>query len=182
MRTATVETISNTSGSLTVPTKELTSRIIQQYNADYTAGEWNPNNTYTWAPGGYVDFTPRLADSRISYIWRVPHACYRGQTHAISHWKFFVNGVVYFWHSVSGRHIEDGNVLKWDVPSWGTTQGRIGYQIRSYSNDNHEVRLYRTDYWNGTSSAQTANGQLIVEEYAGVSNAVSASQYSFRAG
>ena len=169
----TTNTISNVSGTVTVPVRELESRIIQRYVQDYSGGEWNPDNTSNWAPGSFVDFTPRRADSRISYSWRVPHA-WVAASHAISHWRFFVNGNIYFWHSVSGVHIEDGCTIKWDVPSWGTTAGRIGYQVRSYSNDNHEVRLYTTYYWNGTGrSAQNARGQLIVEEYAGVSNAAS---------
>jgi hypothetical protein len=165
MGTISASSISNTSGTVVVPTRELQNRVIQQNISDYTAGEWNPTASYAWVPGSYVDFTPLRTDSRISYIWRCPHA-WSNANHAISHWKFYVNGEVYYYHSTSGRHIEDGSVLKWDVPSWGTTEGRIGYQIRSYQNDNHEVRLYTTYYWDGTGrSAQTCNGQLIIEEY-----------------
>jgi hypothetical protein len=161
----TTNSISSPNGAVVIPVKELRTRVIQQYQAEYSGGEWNPDNTSNWAPGSFVDFTPRRADSRISYIWRCPHA-WVAASHAISHWRFFVNGTLYYWHSTSGVHIEDGCVMKWDVPSWGTTAGRIGYQIRSYANDNHEVRLYTTYYWNGTGrSVQNAIGQLIVEEY-----------------
>lgn len=157
--------IQHPDGTLVVPTYELQRRVVQQFISNYTAGEWNPDNNYAWAPGSYVDITPRRADSRISYIWRVPHA-WSNATHVISHWTFYVNGVLYYRHSQSGVHIEDGNVMKWDVPSWGTTSGRIGYQIRSYANDNHECRIYCTYYWNGTGrAAQNCSGQLIVEEY-----------------
>jgi hypothetical protein len=173
MGTLIANQLGNTSSTVTVPVRELGARIIQRYENTYTGGEWNPDNNNNWAPGGFVDFTPKRADSRISYIWRIPHA-WVAASHAISHWRFFVNGNLYFWHSTSGTHIEDGCVLKWDVPSWGTTSGRIGYQVRSYANDNHEVRLYTTYYWNGTGrSAQNARGQLIVEEYAGTSDATS---------
>jgi len=174
MGTLTTSAFQNTGGTITIPVRELTPRVIQYYREDYTGGEWNPDNTSNWVPGSFRDFTPRRADSRISYTWRCPHA-WIGQTHAISHWRFFVNGNLYFWNSTSGRHIEDGCVLKWDVPSWGTTAGRIGYQIRAYANDNHEVRLYTTYYWDGTGrSAQNSRGQLIIEEYTGVSSAVNA--------
>jgi hypothetical protein len=157
-----------------IPIKELTARVIQRFESTYTGGEWNPDNASNWVPGSFVDFTPKRADSVISYIWRAPHA-WSNAAHAISHWRFFVNGVLYYWHSVSGTHIEDGCTIKWQVPSWGTTLGRIGYQVRSYANDNHETRLYTTYYWNGTGrSAQNARGQLIVEEYAGISNAARA--------
>jgi hypothetical protein len=174
MGTLTSSLISNTSGSVVVPIRELTSRVIQRHEATYTGGEWNPDNTSNWVPGSFRDFTPLRSDSRISYIWRCPHA-WSNATHAISHWRFFVNGILYFWHSTSGVHIEDGCVLKWDVPSWGTTAGRIGYQVRSHSNDNHETRVYTTYYWDGVGrSAQNARGQLLIEEYTGVSDAASA--------
>ena len=166
-------TITNTSQTVRVPVKELTSRVIQSYIADYTGGEWNPDGTSNWVPGSFVDFTPKRADSRISYSWRIPHA-WVVAAHAISHWRFFVNGNLYFWHSVSGYHIEDGCTLKWDVPSWGASPGRIGYQVRTYANDNHEVRLYTTYYWDGTGrSVQNCRGQLIVEEYVSTSSPAS---------
>jgi len=177
----TTKAITNVAGSIHVPIKELVPRVIQRHEATYTGGEWNPDNTSNWAPGSFVDFTPRRADSTISYIWRVPHS-YSNNTHAISHWRFFVNGVLYYWHSVSGVHIQDGCTIKWEIPSWGTSAGRIGYQIRSYSNDVHETRLYRTFFWDGTTSTQNCFGQLIVEEYASVGAAPNASQQAFTAG
>lgn len=167
MSILTTKTLATTDGSVEIPVKELTTRVIQRHEAPYTGGIWNPDNSYNWAPGSFVDFTPLRADSRISYIWRAPHSRFGGTTHAISHWRFYVNGVIYFYHGMSGRHIENGNVMKWDVPSWGTSQARIGYQIRSYANDNHETRVYSTDYWDGGGTDQNAHGQLIVEEYAG---------------
>lgn len=167
MGTLTIDAISNVAGSFIIPVDELVPRVIQRYENTYTGGEWNPDNTSNWAPGGFVDFTPRSAVSRINFIWRVPHA-WVAASHAISHWRFFVNGILYYWHSQSGVHIEDGCVIQWDVPSWGTSSGRIGYQVRSYANDNHETRLYTTYYWDGTGrSAQNSRGQLIVEEYLG---------------
>lgn len=164
MGVLTVKELTNRTNTVRIPVKELTARIVQRYEAEYTGGSWNANNTWNWAPGSFRDFTPRFADSRIKYIWRVPH--YWSNTgHAISHWRFYVNGRIYYYHSVSGTYIEDGNAIQWDVPSWGTSSGRIGYQVRSYSNDNHEVRLYGTRYWNGGGSTQNSRGQLIIEEY-----------------
>lgn len=171
MGTLTTNMITNSAGTVRAPVRELYGRVVQRFENTYTAGEWNPDNTSNWAPGSFVDFTPRYADSRISYIWRCPHS-WSNAAHAISHWRFFVNGYLYYWHSTSGVHIEDGCVLKWDVPSWGTSAGRIGYQIRSYSNDVHETRLYRTFYWDGITNPQNARGQLIVEEYMGTGQPV----------
>lgn len=167
--TLTAKAISNRVGSVTIPLSELTTRVIQQHEETYSGGEWNPTTIYQWIPGSFVDFTPLRSDSLIVYQYRVPMARWRGQTHAISHWRFYVNNVIYYWHSVEGVHLEDGSTLVWEVPSWGTTSGRIGYQMRAHTNDNHEVRIYSTDYWDGVDGSRQAgvNGQLIVEEIAG---------------
>lgn len=169
MGTLTLDTLSNTTGSFSIPVKDIETRVIQRYISTYTSGEWNPDNTLTWAPGGYVDFTPKRSDSKILYSWRAPHS-YSNAAHAISTWKFYANGIQYNVHSVSGNYIQNGNTYTWEVPSWGTSMGRIGYQIRSHSNDSNEVRLYRTANWDGAGSNQNCYGQLIVEELAGVFN------------
>ena len=159
--------LQNTAASVTVPVKELETRIIQFYQNTHTAGEWNPDNTYNWIPGAFHDFTPRRADSRIRYTARIPWA-WVAASHAISHWYFLANGVLYWYWSEGGTHIENGKSFQFEVPSWGTTSGRIGMQHRSYSNDNHELRLYTTYYWDGTGrSAQNARGQIIIEEIMG---------------
>ena len=100
MGTISANAITPVSGSPIIPVKELETRVVQSYNSEYTGGEWNPDNNSNWVPGSFVDFTPQRADSRISYIWRCPHACVAA-SHAISHWRFFVNGNLYFWHSSS---------------------------------------------------------------------------------
>jgi len=150
----------------TIPVSELNARCIQRYSADYTGGDWNPSNSYAWLPGAFVDFTPQRADSRLFFWARIPRA-WVNASHAISHWKFYVNGILTFMHSESGNHLEEGNTFKWTVPSWGTSNGRIGYQMRSYSQNNHTVRAYSTNYWNGTGSRQNAFGYLLVEEWLG---------------
>lgn len=166
--TLTTKALSNRLGTVTIPLAELSSRVIQRYEAEYTAGEWNPDNSYNWIPGSFVDFTPLRSDSMISYIWRAPTAFF-SSTHGISHWKFYVAGSIYSMHSTSSAHQEDGSTYIWEVPSWGAgVSGRVGYQMRAYSNNSHEIRVYSTNYWNGSASRQTANGQLIVEEIAGV--------------
>lgn len=170
MGTLTATALQPSSSLVTIPINELNHRVIQHYEATYTGGEWNPDNSYNWAPGSWVDFTPRRADSRIKYMWRAPHA-WVAAAHGISHWKFMANNSTYFWHTVAGYHQEDGATVKWDIPTWGLAAGRIGYMIRSYANDNHEFRLNTTYYWDGTGrSAQNARSQLIIEEYVGGSD------------
>jgi hypothetical protein len=146
-----------------VPVKDLRIRVIQHYQASY-ASEWNPDNNYNWIPGAYRDMTPRRADSRIRFTMRIPVA-WVAASHAISHWKLFADGLEYFRWSVSGTHLERGDTYEFEVPSWGTYSSRIGLQMRSYANDNHELRAYTTYYWNGTGRvAIGAQGQMIVQE------------------
>ena len=156
--------LQNTAGTITIPVKELETRVIQFNQSVYTGGEWNPTTTYQWIPGGFFDFTPRRADSRIRFTARIPWA-WVSASHAISNWYFYANGVLYWYWSESGTHIENGKSFQFEVPSWGTTNGRIGLQHRSHANDNNELRLYATYYWNGTGrSVQNCRGQIMVEE------------------
>jgi hypothetical protein len=163
MGTLTLETLRNTAGTVSIPVRELKQRVIQYYQSQYTAGTWNPDNTYTWVPGSFVDFTPRRADSRIKYTMRLPIA-WVVASHAISNWYFYANGVLIWYWSESGTHIENGRTYEFEVPSWGTTSGRIGLQVRSHANDNNEVRFYTTYYWDGAGSNQNCRGHLMVEE------------------
>jgi hypothetical protein len=176
-----LQAISNSAGTIAVPIVELQERTIQSFSATYTGGEWNPNTSYNWIPGSFVDFTPRRPDSRITYYYRAPHA-WVASSHAISHWRFFVNGRTWFWHNTSGTHIEDACTFRWDFPSWGTTNGRIGYQMRSYADDNHEIRMNTTYYWDGGGrSAQNCFSQIVVEEYVGGPDEDMASNLTLRA-
>jgi len=163
MGTLTTEFIQNSGGTLTVPVVELKDRVIQYFQQEYTAGEWNPTSMYNWVPGTFTNFTPLRADSRIRYRMRLPLA-WSNATHAISHFYFFAGNNLYWYWSESGTHIENAKTFEFEVPSWGTGTSRIGLQLRSYANDNHEVRAYRTFYWDGTTSTQNARGHLIVEE------------------
>ena len=164
MGSLSVEYLQNTSGSVNIPVKELETRTIQFYQAEYTGGEWNPDNNWNWVPGAWRDFTPLRADSRIRYTMRLPWA-WVASSHVISHFYFYANGVLYWYWSESGTHIENGKSFQFEVPSWGTGTARIGLQHRSYSNDNHEMRLYTTYYWDGGGrSVQNCRGHLMIEE------------------
>ena len=145
--------------------RELQNRIIQQYRKDWREGEWNPNNDSNWLPGGYVDFTPRRADSRIRYRLRKPLA-WVAASHAIQHWEFYANNILFYSYGTSRTHYEGAPTYDFEVPSWGTFSARIGLKTRSYAEDNNEFRIYTTYYWNGTGrSAQIAIGTLWVEEW-----------------
>ena len=162
-----VDKITNLAGTITVPIRELyNTRYLQRYQAVYTGGSWNPSTSYAWVPGSYVDFTPTRSDSTIQYAWRAPVA-WVNASNAINHFMFYANGVLFKYHSVAGTHLEDADTYMWEVPSWGTTTGRIGCQVRCYATNNHTLRIYDTNYWNGTGSRQNAYGQLMVDEVLG---------------
>jgi hypothetical protein len=147
-----------------VPLTELGHRVIKNFRQNYDSGAWNPDTTYNWVPGQFSDYTPLLASSRIRTHCHIPYVGLNA-AHGISHWIFFANGVEQGRHNISGNHLEDMSVYIWDFPSWGVSSGRIGYQMRSYTNDSNEVRPYTTRYWDGTGSSQVCRGQLIIEEY-----------------
>lgn len=146
------------------PLTELGYRVVKQARATYDGGQWNPDNNYNWVPGMFNDYTPLLANSRIRMTCMIPFAG-NVAAHAISHWIFYANGVEQGRHGVSGEHYEDQRTYAWDVASWGTSSGRIGYQMRAYANDNHEVRPFTTRYWDGVGSTQVCRGQYVIEEY-----------------
>lgn len=149
---------------VSIPLRDFRKRTIQYYQAQYAGGEWNPDTAYNWIPGAFRDFTPRRADSRIRFTARVPSA-WVAAGHAITHWYFYAASTLYWYWSESGTHIENAKTWQFEVPSWGSYPARIGLQMRSYANDNHEMRLYTTYYWNGTGrSAQNSTGHMIIEE------------------
>jgi hypothetical protein len=148
-----------------IPLTQLGPRIVKSYRANYTGGQWNPDTNYNWVPGMFYDYTPLLATSRIRVACHIPYAGPLA-AHAISHWIFYSNtSTEQGRHSISGEHLEDYAAYMWDFASWGTSVGRIGYQSRSYANDNNEVRVFTTRYWDGGGSTQVCIGQFIIEEY-----------------
>lgn len=165
MSTVIVDEIYNPSAGRTIPLSELGYQIIANYRANYDGGQWNPTTTYAWVPGVYADYTPLSASSRIRVHCHLSYARNSGSAHGISHWIFYANGIEQGRHSVSGQHLEDNSVYVWDLASWGTSLGRVGYQMRAYADDNHEVRAHTTQYWDGGGSIQTCRSQLIIEEY-----------------
>lgn len=165
MSTVIVDSLTVDETRTQIPLTELGYRVIKSYRQTYTGGQWNPTTSYAWIPGMFFDYTPVSASSRIRTYCHIPYARNSGNALGISHWIFYANGTEQGRHSISGNHLEDMSTYVWDFASWGTSVGRIGYQQRSYADDNHEVRVYTTQYWDGGGSSQVCNGQLIIEEY-----------------
>jgi hypothetical protein len=165
MSTLVTDFLSFDPNSDAIPLTELGHRVVKEARAQYTGGLWNPDTTYNWVPGMFSDYVPLLATSRIRMTCMIPYARNSGSAHGISHWIFSANGVEQGRHGISGEHYEDMRTYVWDVASWGTASGRIGYQMRAYANDNHEVRPYCTNYWDGGGSTQNCFGQWVIQEY-----------------
>lgn len=164
MSTVIVDNLATDEDGRNIPLTELGYRVIKSYRAVYTGGSWNNSTGYNWVPGMYYDYTPLRSDSRLRVYCSIPYAGVNS-AHAISHWVFYRNGTEIGRHSISGQHLEDNNTYTWDMASWGTSSGRVGYQMRVYSNDNNEVRPYTTRYWNGGGSNQNPRGQYVIYEY-----------------
>lgn len=163
MSVLTIDYLETTDGSVKIPVKDFSTRVIQYVTQEYTGGSWNPDNNYNWVPGAHYDFTPKRADSVIRFTARIP--AYRSNAaHAISSWRFYANGVLLYQFSESETYYENGRVWEFEAPSWSTTQARIGFQVRSQANDNNELRFYGTTYWDGVGSTQNARGQMFIEE------------------
>lgn len=162
MGTLTLNYLQDTGKSVRIPVKELETRVIQFYQNEYTAGTYTPTTSYAWVPGAYVDFTPLRSDTRIKYTMRLPYKLL-SSTHAISHWHFVAAGQTYYSWSESAENLANTKTFEFDVASWGTTQERIGLEVRNYSGSLGLI-MYATRYWNGTTSEQVAYGHLFVEE------------------
>ena len=165
MSTVIVDQLAVDETSPLIPLTQLGPRIVKSYRATYTSGQWNPTTTYAWVPGMFYDYTPAYSTTRIRVVCHIPYAGIN-VAHAISSWIFYSNtSTEQGRHSISGEHLEDFSAYQWDFASWGTTSGRIGYQMRSHAEDNNEVRVYTTRYWEGAGSNQNCYGQFIIEEY-----------------
>jgi hypothetical protein len=148
-----------------IPVAELGHRIVKTYRSTYTGGTWNPNTTFNNVPGMYVSWSNAEINNRLRVSCHIPY-CGQNAAHEISHWQFVAGpqGVVGY-HSISGNHLEDYGWFVWDIPGWYGGSFGVGYQMRAYADDNHEVRPYSTRYWDGGGSSQNCYGQMIIEEY-----------------
>ena len=158
-------TVQNEAGTITIPTRYFSSRIIQRTAYTSRIGWWRGNNSYYWVPGAYIDFRPMRDDTRIKISFMIPTRDY-GSAHMISHWIFYRDDIEYGRHTRGGHHVENPFTQEWDLESWGAGQyARVGYKFRAYSEGNHNAHLYHARYWDGAGSGLNMPGQVIVEEY-----------------
>jgi hypothetical protein len=166
MSTIRVDNLQAGSRENLVPLGELRQRVLKTYRESYRGGSWAPANTYSWMPASFVDYTPISASSRIRFSLALSYAHTNG--HAILHCIFFANGIEQGRHSISGQSPEHRHLYVWDVASWGTSSGRIGYQSRQYGTSN-QPRIHGTHHWDGVGSNQAAQSEIVLEEYLPIS-------------
>jgi hypothetical protein len=163
MTTIQVDNLQHQSREYLLPLTQLRQRTIKEYRQTYQNGSWEPNDSYNWAPGLWVDYQPASASSRIRCTWCFNFAHSDG--HAISHCIFYTNGSTEQGrHSISGQSPEYRHTYVWEFNSWGTSRARIGYQIRRYGGSNRP-RFFGTHHWDGVGSNQTGTSQIFIEEY-----------------
>ena len=162
MSTLRVDNIQAGSRENLIPVSELRQRVIKTYRNQYRSGSWTPGTSYAWMPAGFADYTPASASSRIRFSISISFAHSNG--HAISHCIFYANGVEQGRHTIAGQSPEHRHLYVWDFASWGTSNGRIGYQIRNYGTGN-QGRFNGTHHWDGGGSDQAAQTEIVIEEY-----------------
>lgn len=162
MSTIKVDNLQLGSREYLIPVAELKQQVIKTYRNAYRAGSWSPSDAYQWLPNAYVDYTPASASSRIRFSLSLSYGHING--HGISHCIFYANGVEQARHCIAGQSPEHRHLYVYDVASWGTTSGRIGYQVRRYGGSNSGL-FHGTFYWDGGASNQAAETEILLEEY-----------------
>lgn len=164
MSTVRADNLQAVTSEVTLPLTELRQRVIKDFRSRYTGGSYIPGDAYAWALGMFQDYAPASASSRIRTTISFSYSHENG--HAISHWIFYANGTEIGRHSIAGQSPEHRHTYVWDFASWGTSTGRIGYQVRRY-NGSQQPRIHATHHWDGGGSNQSslAVGEMTIEEY-----------------
>jgi len=163
MSTVKADNIQGGSRETLIPTSELRSRVIKSYQFNWNGGWWDPSDSYQWLPAGYHDYLPASANSRIRFTISLSYCHING--HGISHCIFYANGNEVGRHCIAGQSPEHMHTYVWDIASWGTTEGRIGYQIRRYGGSN-SGRFHGVTHWDGIGEGNpTAHSEFLIEEY-----------------
>mgnify|MGYP001284096936 CR=1 FL=1 len=117
------------------------------------------------ATGSTISYTPPAGTTQVIYEFYAQVS--RGDGHAISHWKFFIDSdeVTDNRCTISSTNMEDRVPFKWGINIGGsavTATGRLAswtsaktlkLQARDY-HSNHEARIHSTEYWDGDGTDQ----------------------------
>lgn len=161
-----VDTVRNPGNTVNLSTQHFQRRLIQRVSRRWEGGLWNPGNTYYEIPGSFVNITPLYDESYISYTFTSMLAQRGTSAHAITHWIFTAAGQEYGRHSRSMDHLESGNILRFEIPSWGKGRtGGMGFFARQYGDGTHSVHFNSRRYIDGIDSSRAIPVQVSAEEY-----------------
>ena len=144
-------------------------------------------NSFDWLAGCYCDFTPTSSTSYIRFLCKYNTGHYN--THNISSLKFFANGTEICRWSGSLQHDERTCHFERIVPSWGTSAGRIGLQLRRHGSGNQHQ--FNTPNWwegagqsldSGSPGGRSGQGECVVEELPNKSRTTVTSGITFAGG
>jgi hypothetical protein len=121
--------------------------------------------SYTTVTGSSIAYTPPAGTTRVVYDFH--YTMYWGGTHAISHFKFFIDSseVLFARFSRSGQYPEDRYSFVWNIAIGGSNNSNTGRQAtwtspktlsmqwRNYGSGNARA-LHGTTYWDGAGSNQ----------------------------
>lgn len=159
------DTIKNSANTVVLQTPQLQRRSIQRVTRWFKGGLWNPGNTWYEIPGSMINITPFYDNSLILYSYMCPIG-HVWNAHSITHWMFMVNGKEYGRHNRSIDHQESGNIMRWEVPSWGKgVAGNMGYMGRQYGSGTHGVHFNGRRYIDGSDSSRGIPSFVSIEEY-----------------
>jgi hypothetical protein len=147
------------------------------YTFPNVTAQQSTSTTYTDITGSSITYTPPAGTT--SVIYKFQFSTYWISTHAINHYKFFIDGaeVVYARHSRSSQYNEDRYSFEWVVNIGGTTSANTGrqatwttpkvlkMQARNYGGSNNN-NLHGTRYWDGGESNQFSMPVLTIEAVA----------------
>lgn len=162
----TVGTLRNTANTVSISPRYLQRRLIQRTTLWFKGGIWSPGTNYREIPGSLISITPMYSNSLLTYTCMTP-ICQKGTAaHSISHWVFVANGQEYARHSRSVDHQESGQIMRWEIPSWGAGRSStMGYFMRVYVDATHSIYANARRYIDGTDSTRAVPSWVSVEEY-----------------
>jgi len=136
--------------------------------------------SYVDITGSTMAYVPPPEATRVIYTFDFASNWEGVGSHAISHYKFFIDGVevVYARHNHSATYDEDRNVFSWTIAIGGSADTNTGrqaswtslkelkMQFRPYSTSANTQRLHSTYYWDGAGSTQFSMPRLTIQAIA----------------
>lgn len=147
------------------------------YTFQNVTGQQGTSTAYTDISGSSMTYVPPAGTTCVTYSFQF--SSYWISSHAINHYKFFINSSEVLWarHSRSSLYLEDRNSFFWTINVGGsanTNSGRLSswttplnlkMQARHYSSGNNN-NLHGTTYWDGAGSNQFSMPVLMIQAIA----------------